>query len=185
MIVMAFFLAFVALVITAAGTASSRRLRGSHAPARSFGGPYRVMKLAPMGLRTERSGERLVAAGSALLACVAGPALVAALVSLRWEGIGVTLLPALLLVAARLWVSLSTFRGQDLGAARTIAHASLLLDVPLFAFSLIHMRIIESGGGHESLSLAAVAGAFAAADGAQAALVLAVPFAHRARVIRE
>jgi hypothetical protein len=184
-ITLAFVLAFVAMVLTAAGAATARRWRPRVSRAPSAAGPYRVPRLAPSGLRVQRSGERLVAAGGALLACVCGPALVTALLSLKWEGIGVTLLPALLLVAARLYASLVTFRGSDLGAARTIAHASLLLDVPLLAFSILHMRVIESGVDHGGLSLAAVAGAFAAADGLQAALVLAVPFTHRASVVRE
>lgn len=184
MILIGFVLAFIALVLTGAGAATARRNRPA-ALARRAPSPYRASRIPPGGLRIARAGERLVAAGGALLACVAGPALVVALLSLKWEGIGVTLLPALLLVGARLYASIVTFRGADLGAVRTIAHASLLLDVPLFAFSLLHMRVIESAGTHEGLSLAAVAGAFAAADGLQAALVLAVPFTHRARVVRE
>ncbi len=183
MILLGFVIAFVALVLTATGAATARSR--PRALPRPSAGPYRASKLPPGGLRIDRAGERLVAAGGALLACVAGPALVVALLSLKWEGIGVTLLPALLLVGARLYASIVTFRGADLGAVRTIAHASLLLDVPLLAFSLIHMRVIEGAGSHESLSLAAVAGAFAAADGLQAALVLTVPFTHRARVVRE
>jgi hypothetical protein len=110
--------------------------------------------------------------------------LIAALFTLEWEGIGVTLLPALLVVAARLYASFVTFRGGDLGVARTIAHASLLLDVPLLVFSMVHVRL-DDGAPAASLSLAIVAGAFALADGVQALLVLTVPFAAPRAAVRE
>jgi hypothetical protein len=159
--------ASAALFVTMLGVAAARQaVRGDR---RHAGGPYRTTALAH-GVAPRRPGERLVAAGGALLACSAGPALIIALVRLKWEGIGVTLFPALLVVAARLYVSLVTFRGGDLGATKVIAHASLLLDVPLLAFSIVHVGIID--GDHASLSLAVVAGAFALADGLQASLVL-------------
>jgi len=172
--------AAAAVAVTAIGVASARHATKREHP-RDVGGPYRSTKV-PRAPVIERPGERLVAAGSALLACAAGPALVIALLTLKWEGIGVTLLPALLVVTARLYASLITFRGGDLGAARTIAHASLLLDVPLLVFSIVHIRL-EDAASYE-LSLAIVAGVFALADGVQALLVLTVPFAPR-RVIRE
>src|SRR5262249_20913021 len=132
-------------------------------------GPYRVARFAAA---LPAPGAPAIAAGSALLACASGPVLVGALVTLRWEGIGVMLLPALLLVLARLYAAIVTLRTGELGEARVVAHASLLLDVPLLSFSFVHMHLIEAG--HETLSLAAIAGAFALADGLQAALVLVV-----------
>lgn len=163
-------LSTIAVGLTAAGAFAARE----NAPAlsRAFGGPYRT-KTLDASVPPAVSGARLVAVGSALLACTTGPALVVALASLRWEGIGVTFFPALLLVAARLYASVATFRLGDLAVARIIGHASLLLDVPLLVFSVVHMKLIEGDSSHESLSLAAVAGAFAVADGLQAALVLA------------
>jgi hypothetical protein len=161
-----------ALLVTMFGVASARQAARRNAIRDVGQGPYRTTVLERI-IRAKRPGERLVAAGGALLACAAGPALIAALLTLKWEGIGVTLMPALLVVAARLYASLVTFRGGDLGVARVIAHASLLLDVPLFVFSIVHVRVIEDG--HESLSLAVVAGTFALADGLQALLVLTMP----------
>jgi len=113
---------------------------------------------------------------------------IVSLLTLKWEGIGVTLIPALLVVAARLYASLVTFRGGGQGVARVIAHASLLLDAPLFVFSIVHlgatpMPPIEDG--HESLSLAVVAGTFALADGLQALLVLTMPASSVSEPIRE
>lgn len=172
--------AAAAVAVTAIGVASARQAAKREQP-RDVGGPYRSAKVRRATL-TERPGERLVAAGSALLACATGPALVIALLTLKWEGIGVTLLPALLVVTARLYAAAITFRGGDLGAARTIAHASLLLDVPLLVFSIVHVRL-EDAATYD-LSLAIVAGMFALADGIQALLVLTVPFAPR-RMIRE
>jgi hypothetical protein len=163
--------ASAALMLTMLGVASARRATRSEWAA-SIGGPYRTTALARVAAEA-RPGERLVAAGGALLACAAGPALIVALVTLRWENIGVSLVPALLVVAARLYASLVTFRGADLAVARVIAHASLLLDVPLALFSIVHIRLIEDG--HASLSLAVVAGTFALADGLQALLVLTMP----------
>lgn len=163
-------LSTIAMGLTAAGAVALRE--SPPALRRAIGGPYRT-KTLDAALPPVVSGTRLVAVGSALLACTTGPALIVALASLRWEGIGVTLFPALLLVAARLYASVATFRQGDLAAARIIGHASLLLDVPLLVFSLVHMKLIEGDSSHESLSLAAVAGAFAVADGLQAALVLA------------
>jgi hypothetical protein len=168
--------ASAALFVTMLGVATARQA-ARRRPRRDVGGPYRTTVVARI-IRSRRPGERLVAAGGALLACAAGPALIAALLTLKWEGIGVTLIPALLVVASRLYASLVTFRGGDLGVARVIAHASLLLDVPLFVFSIVHlgdtpMPPIEDG--YESLSLAVVAGTFALADGLQALLVLGMP----------
>lgn len=164
--------AVAAVAITGIGVLSARAATYEERR-RDVGGPYRSMRL-PEPPKAERSGERLVALGGALLASAAGPALILALVTLEWEGIGVTLLPALLVVAARLYASFVTFRGGDLGAARTIAHASLLLDVPLLVFSIVHVRL-DDGAVRESLSLAIVSGTFALADGVQALLVLIVP----------
>ncbi len=158
--------------VTVAGVASARSAARAAKP-NDVGGPYRSPRPATLA-KARRPGERLVAAGGALLACAAGPALVIALVALKWEGIGVTLFPALLVVGARLYASFVAFRRGDLGPARTIAHASLLLDVPLLAFSIIHARLDESGS-HEAISLAIVAAAFALTDGVQATLVLTVP----------
>ena len=169
-----FAVASAALFVTMFGVASARQAarRTAKRDVPHGGGPYRTTVLARIAAAA-RPGERLVAAGGALLACAAGPALIVALLTLKWEGIGVTLMPALLVVAARLYASLVTFRGGDLGALRVIAHASLLLDVPLLVFSIVHVRVIEDG--HESLSLAVVAGTFALADGLQALLVLTMP----------
>ena len=163
-------MASAALFVTMLGVSRARQAQRN---VRHIGGPYRTTALERIS-RAERPGERLVAAGGAILACAAGPALVVALVTLRWEGIGVTLIPALLVVAARLYASLVTFRGGDLGVARVIAHASLLLDAPLLVFSIVHVRFIDRSGD-ESLSLAVVAGTFALADGLQALLVLTMP----------
>jgi hypothetical protein len=163
--------ASAALMLTVLGVVSAWRPAKSEG-AGTLGGPYRTTAFARIAAEA-RPGERLVAAGGALLACAAGPALIVALVTLKWENIGVSLAPALLVVAARLYASLVTFRGADLAVARVIAHASLLLDVPLALFSIVHVRIIEDG--HESLSLAVVAGTFALADGLQALLVLTMP----------
>src|SRR5260221_10090983 len=110
--------ASAALMVTTFGLASARRALRAARRGR-VGGPYRTATLAPI-LCPRRSGERLVAAGGALLACASGPALIVALLTLKWEGFGVTLLPALLVVAARLYASLVTFRGGDLGVARVI-----------------------------------------------------------------
>ena len=167
-----FAVASAALVVTMLGVSRARRAARRNVVRDVGQGPYRTTVLARL-IAASRPGERLVAAGGALLACAAGPALIAALFTLKWEGIGVTLMPALLVVAARLYASLVTFRGGDLGVARVIAHASLLLDVPLLVFSIVHVRLIEDG--HESLSLAVVAGTFALADGLQALLVLTMP----------
>jgi hypothetical protein len=166
--------AAAATSVTLAGVASAR-LAARRSTPRDVGGPYRSPRPASLG-RTIRPGERLVAVGSALVACAAGPALVIALLALKWEGIGVTLFPALLVVGARLYASFVTFSRGDLGPARTIAHASLLLDVPLLVFSIVHVRL-DDGAAHEAISLAIVAGAFALADGLQAMLVLTVPHA--------
>jgi len=167
-----FAVASAALVVTMLGVASARQAARRNVVRDVGQGPYRTTVLARI-IHARRPGERLVAAGGALLALAAGPALIAALLTLKWEGIGVTLMPALLVVAARLYASLVVFRGGDLGVARVIAHASLLLDVPLLLFSIVHVRVIEDG--HESLSLAVVAGTFALADGLQALLVLTMP----------
>jgi hypothetical protein len=182
-----FALASAALVVTMLGVTSARQAARRNAVRDVAQGPYRTTMLARI-VHARRPGERLVAAGGALLACAAGPALIAALLTLKWEGIGVTLMPALLVVAARLYASLVTFRGGDLAVARVIAHASLLLDVPLLAFSIVHlgctpMPPIEDG--HESLSLAVVAGTFALADGLQALLVLTMPRSRVSEAIRE
>ena len=175
-------IASAALLMTMVGVASARQAARRNVTREVGQGPYRTTVLARF-IAASRPGERLVAAGGALLACAAGPALIASLVTLKWEGIGVGLMPALLVVAARLYASLVVFRGGDLGVARVIAHASLLLDVPLLVFSIVHVRVIEDG--HESLSLAVVAGTFALADGLQALLVLTMP-AHRvSSAIRE
>jgi len=175
---LAFFAAAAAaLLLTMFGVASARQATQRNVRRDVGQGPYRTTALARI-IRARRHpvslGERLVAAGGALLACAAGPALIVALLTLKWEGIGVTLIPALLVVVARFYASLVTFRGGDLGVARVIAHASLLLDVPLLVFSIVHVRLIDSSG-HESLSLAVVAGTFALADGLQALLVLTMP----------
>jgi len=177
--------ASAALFVTMLGVSRARQARCN--VRRDIGGPYRTTMLERI-IRAERPGERLVAAGGALLACAAGPALIVALLTLKWEGIGVTLIPALLVVAARLYASLVTFRGGGQGVARVIAHASLLLDAPLFVFSIVHlgatpMPPIEDG--HESLSLAVVAGTFALADGLQALLVLTMPASSVSEPIRE
>jgi hypothetical protein len=179
MMTRAFAVATAAVLLTLLGVASARGAARRVHP-RDLGGPYRTTKIARLAAAV-RPGERMVAAGGALLACAAAPALVLALATLKWEGIGVTLFPALLVVAARLYTSLNTFRGGNLGAARVIAHASLLLDVPLFVFSIIHVRVIEDSADHNALSLAIVAGAFALADGMQALLVLIVPIAEPVR----
>jgi len=177
--------ASAALFVTMLGVSRARQARRD--VRRDMGGPYRTTMLERI-IRAERPGERLVAAGGALLACAAGPALIVSLLTLKWEGIGVTLIPALLVVAARLYASLVTFRGGGQGVARVIAHASLLLDAPLFVFSIVHlgatpMPPIEDG--HESLSLAVVAGTFALADGLQALLVLTMPASSVSEPIRE
>jgi hypothetical protein len=163
--------ASAALMLTVLGVASARRAT-TRGWSGCVGGPYRTTAFTRVAT-AKRPGERLVAAGGALLACAAGPALIGALVTLRWENIGVSLAPALLVVGARLYASLVTLRGADLAVARVIAHASLLLDVPLALFSVVHVRLIEDG--HASLSLAVVAGTFALADGLQALLVLTMP----------
>jgi hypothetical protein len=182
MLMMLFAVASCALFVTMFGVASARQAARENVIRDVGQGPYRTTVLARI-IRAERPGERLVAAGGVLLACAAGPALVGALLTLKWEGIGVTLIPALLVVAARVYASLVTFRGGDLGVARVIAHASLLLDVPLLVFSIVHVRVIEDG--HESLSLAVVAGTFALADGLQAVLVLGMPPSRVSGAIRE
>lgn len=172
-----FAIASAALAVTMFGVASARQAARRNVTRDVGQGPYRTMALERI-IHAKRPGERLVAAGGAILACAAGPALIAALLTLKWEGIGVTLMPALLVVAARLYASLVTFRGGDLGALRVIAHASLLLDVPLLVFSIVHLGdtpMPPIADGLESLSLAVVAGTFALADGLQALLVLTMP----------
>ncbi|HEY2368794.1 MAG TPA: hypothetical protein VGH87_20505 [Polyangiaceae bacterium] len=184
MLMSLFAVASAALVVTTLGVASARQAARRNVRRDVAQGPYRTTVLARI-IRAKRPGERLVAAGGALLACAAGPALIVALLTLKWEGIGVTLMPALLVVAARLYASLVTFRGSSRGQsiARVIAHASLLLDVPLLVFSIVHVRVTEDG--HESLSLAVVAGTFALADGLQALLVLTMPSSRVSGPIRE
>jgi hypothetical protein len=193
MLMSLFAVASAALVVTTLGVASARQAARRNVRRDVGQGPYRTTVLARI-IRAKRPGERLVAAGGALLACAAGPALIVALLTLKWEGIGVTLMPALLVVAARLYASLVTFRGSNVDGsedgtsrgqsiARVIAHASLLLDVPLLLFSIVHVRVIEDG--HESLSLAVVAGTFALADGLQALLVLTMPSSRVSGPIRE
>ncbi|HSQ68054.1 MAG TPA: hypothetical protein VLM85_32815 [Polyangiaceae bacterium] len=140
------------------------------APATRPAGPYRSP--APSAVRPEpSSAHRLSAFGSILLSAGAMPALVGALVSLRWEGIGVTLLAAVVLAFARLQSAIAVLREEGVGGARVLARASLLFDLPVAVFAIVHIRFVEDGL-HDSWSLAAVAGAFAVIDGVQAAMVL-------------
>ena len=136
----------------------------SEAPAR-LGGPYRApaFELSP---RARGSGPRLAAFGSLIVAAVAAPALVAALLTLRWVAIDMALLPCIVLGAVRVAGSASAMRPRDRRGLAALAIASLVLDVPLAAFALLHVS-----RGDVEVSFGSVAAVFAIADGAQSLFV--------------
>jgi len=136
----------------------------SAAPVR-LGGPYRAPAFA-LSPRARGSGPPLIAFGNLVVAAVAAPALVAALLTLRWVGIDVALLPGIVLGAVRVAGSASTVRPRDRRGLTALAAASLILDVPLAAFALLHVS-----RGDAELSLGSVAAVFAIADGAQSLVV--------------
>ncbi len=173
------FLASGVLALVALGSSAvALWLPEPPAPTSRPAGPYRSPSPSrPVPER--RAAHRLGAIGSILLSAGAMPALVGALVSLRWEGIGVTLLAAIVLALARLQSAIAVLREEGVDGARLLARASLLFDLPVAVFAIVHIRFVEDGL-HDSWSLAAVAGAFAVIDGVQAAMVLRLLRPHRA-----
>ena len=159
----------LAFGLTAAGSVVARpKLRRSLA--RSAGTPYRTASSAAI-LAEQGPPATLLAAGNAFWGAAMLGVLTTALVTLRWEGIGVALLPAMAIAIGRLYGSSVALRERDVGPLRMVATAALLLDVPLVVFAFVHVALGDAHHGREELSLAVVAAAYAVVDGLQAALV--------------
>ncbi|HEY1959017.1 MAG TPA: hypothetical protein VGH28_25565 [Polyangiaceae bacterium] len=159
----------LAIAVTAVGAARSvAPVRRAYA--RAAGGPYRTLTVAPRQLGSS-SPVTLVIVGSATMSVAVIVALCGVLLTLRWEGIGVALLPAIAIAVTRLYAASLAIPASDLEPLRTVASAALLLDVPLFVFALLHVALNDVTGAHAPLSLADVAAGFALADALHSALV--------------
>jgi hypothetical protein len=148
--------------------------------------PYRSTRFVEAYMQHAPPLVRAAALGCFAFGMVFAPGLVFALTTFKFDGIGVALIPGVAIACVTWCCGLLLLRRSPIAPeiVRTAALVSLVLNVALFALSLLHLWVVDARWGgpvHEcSASVALTSFVFAGLAVPQACLMLAAVRRHAA-----